>query len=193
MGAYIRKRGVTGYVDCSGLFSKGHAIDRWHRKAGLAVKTEAVGLAPVRSGRLKGSIRLSGPHKYGDSGSEMSIRATAPYAFFVHDGTVGPITSRSGKPMPMSSFPRGGRGAIKGYNEAVGSIYKRKKPVRERGKMPSHYGVSKKTRWNPFPAYQHSVSGQDANPFLATAAATVGARRGWKKSRLRVGDWDFDY
>lgn len=189
MVAYIRKRGVNGYVDCSGLFSKRHTIDNWHRKIGREVQAEARAGAPVRTGRLKSSIHLSGPHKYGTHGSEMKIRARAPYAFFVHDGTSSPIVSRSGKKMGPMSMPAGGSG----YKTWTGDVYKRKKPITKKG-LTSHYGISKKyTKFVGFPLYQWAVSGQDSNPFLAQAMAEVGGRHRWRPGRGRMQGWEIEF
>jgi hypothetical protein len=177
--AIIRKKGIYGYIDTSGLFSKGHTIWNWHNKIGdeavLASKAEA----PERTGALKQSIGKDGPiaelGRY--SGLlEVKVFARRRYSIFVHEGTTGPIRPKRGKYLKLGSTPLG----IPGYNE----------PRDPSGGSMGGTRVGKRltgaSDFVRFPTHATSVAGQDPNPFLSRGLGIVGARHRWRGSRLRT-------
>lgn len=94
MARVVRGRYVTGVVDTTGLFSKHHSIDRWHREIAERVRLKAWINAPKRTGKMANSMTIEGPHRYGASGSEWTITVRRHYGRFVHEGTSFPIYSR---------------------------------------------------------------------------------------------------
>lgn len=177
--AAIRKKGIYGFIDTSGLFSKGHTVWNWHRKIGQEAVAAAKAEAPERTGAMKRSIGSSGPDA--DLGRysgmlEVKVFARRRYSIFVHEGTTGPIRSKSGKRLKLSSTPNG----VGGYNE----------PRDPSGSSIGGTRVGKRlsgaSDFVRFPTHANSVAGQSANPFLARGLATVGSRHRWRGGRLRT-------
>lgn len=191
---------VVAYIDTSGLFSKGHLVWDWHYKIAKEVEILAVIEAPKRTGSMSRSIKAVQPSRtLGPYSSflEAEIRVTRYYARFVHGGTTGPITSKSGGPMII--------GGIHGerYRRKNGPGSKRNIP--KKGERSTYDGIFTKKGGGPrvrgedalrgrkkrnlflkkvpYPAIQQSVAGQKANPFLGRAISQVSAKHHWKQSR----------
>lgn len=75
---------------------------RWIKRKADKIKRTAVMIAPIRSGRLKRSHRVDqNRDALGRFQTGFKISATAPHARYVHEGTTGPIRSRSGKMLKL--------------------------------------------------------------------------------------------
>jgi hypothetical protein len=105
----------------------------------------AILYAPVRSGKLKGSIRGSRPKRTGVYTNASNVTANAGYALYVHDGVKGRIYPKKGKylTVPIAQGSLSGS-AIRGSGN--------RRPGDSRG-----YFLAK------------SVRGQASQPFLADA------------------------
>jgi hypothetical protein len=106
--------------------------------------------APVRSGKLKGSIRASRPKRTGVYTNASNVTANAGYALYVHEGT-GRIYPKKGKYLTVPIRPGIATGA-----EIRSKFSSNRRRGDERG-----YFLAK------------SVRGQTANPFLAEALQTA--------------------
>ena len=113
----------------------------------------AILYAPVRTGKLKGSIRASRPARTGPYTNQAKVSAATHYALYVHDGVSGRIYPKQGKyltvPLRMGSVS-GAQIRGSGGN---------RRPGDGRG-----YFLAR------------SVRGQAAQPFLADALRTAMAR-----------------
>lgn len=179
MTAVIKGKGIYGFVDTSGLFAKGHTVERWHAKIGEEVVVVAKVEAPVRTGALRQSINSSGTSRPGGPTSnflEVRVGARRRYSRFVHEGTTGPITSHSGKRMGPMNNPTGISGYAEPANPVGGSMGGTKVGARLTG-------ASKQIGFAP---YQYVVRGQDPNPFLSRALSIVGTKHRWRGGRTRV-------
>lgn len=106
----------------------------------------AILYAPVRTGKLKGSIRGSRPKRTGIYTNSSNVTANAGYALYVHDGVKGRIYPKTGKYLTVPLMPGALSGAAirgSGGNRRLGD---------GRG-----YFLAK------------SVRGQASQPFLADA------------------------
>lgn len=153
-----RYRVTTFDSRVSSLFDPGEPVQEFAKE----VNQEALRLAhvyvPKRSRTLDLGHRNGGVLKVGRYHARGNVYNTAPYAKYVHEGTIGPI-------IPLHSFaltvPR-----------AVGGL-----PVRHGGRNIMLVG----------PAFRKkSVGGQEANPWLELAG-TQAALRVYASRRVRVG------
>lgn len=92
MGAVVVRVVVFDEV----LYPKGGLVGDWMAGMTNQFTNFARIAAPFRTGHLKASIK-GASHQIGLRQVEGTISASASYATFVHDGTHGPIVSRSGK------------------------------------------------------------------------------------------------
>lgn len=180
MTAIIKGRGITGFVDTTGLFSKGHLVHDWHAKIGREVVVAAKIEAPVRSGRLKASIYSKGPDRRAPKFLEVVVGARARYSRFVHGGTTGPIYARNGKYLRISTTPNG----ITGYSEPNDPFVSSDFGGAQVGKRFS--GATTAIRFPSIIRSPPGVAGQDANPFLLRAMNTVGTKHRWRAGRARI-------
>lgn len=95
-------RVVVYEKEISELFSKGQPVSRFTSQVSRRIMTVAQRTAPSRNDQrnphvqLKDSHFLTGARKVGRFKALSSVRNNAPHAEFVHFGTMGPITARSG-------------------------------------------------------------------------------------------------
>jgi hypothetical protein len=98
-----------------------HALDAMHAPGGMIYEEmrrnarEVAFLAkldaPKRTGRLAASIRMSSETRTSRRRVGFVVRADAPHASWVHEGTYGPITPTTFPYMRVPAFPeRGARG-----------------------------------------------------------------------------------
>lgn len=106
----------------------------------------AILYAPVRTGKLKGSIRGSRPKRTGVYTNASNVTANIGYALYVHDGVKGRIYPKSGKYLTVPLVP----GSVSGA--AIRGSGGNRRPGDGRG-----YFLAK------------SVRGQASQPFLADA------------------------
>lgn len=136
---------IIYYQNIDGLFSAGQPAHQFLTKRNREVKVRAAQLAPKRTGNLARSVRNVGVRKNGPYRATGQISADADYAFFVHDGTRGPITARGGGVMILRTpHPRGigGKGGTGGFG--VRSVRgQRANPflLRAAQQVMSRYGV----------------------------------------------------
>ena len=71
-------------------------------------KAFSVQFAPMRTGKLKRNIYVGQPKRVAIYGLSSTVAANVRYALWVHQGTRGPIRSKSGKKLKVVSFPSGG-------------------------------------------------------------------------------------
>lgn len=176
----IRRKGIYGYIDTSGLFSKGHTVWNWHRKIGQEITREAKIEAPERSGALKKSIGFEGPDENLGPYSgllEVKVFARRRYSIYVHEGVKGRIYPKNGKWLYLKSVPKG----MEGYQEPV--LQGRGQKI---GNTPVGRRLTGGSTFTRFPIRAQSVAGQAANPFLARATDRVGGRHRWKGRTLRT-------
>lgn len=133
------------------LYRTGHMANRWMHLLCTHFEENARLAAPKRSGDLARGIESHAEAFPVTKTMTGTIASTAEYSLYVLAGTTGPIYSR-------------------GAWAAGGNIYEAFE-VNEKGRS-----VGKKGHWlpvgnNPWPPvrYRHSVRGQSANNFLATA------------------------
>jgi len=101
------------------MFLPGGMCHEWTRDRVRQATALAVGLAPVRSGRLKSGIRTDSEFRPGRRKSGFFIRSDAPYTQYVHEGTYGPIVAKNGAQLwvpkyPHSDKPRQWRDSVRG-------------------------------------------------------------------------------
>lgn len=84
----VSVRVVIDPVALSRMTSTGGMVDKWTKGKAGQVASKARQLAPVKSGRLRGSIKVGQARStIGRYESGYEVSADAPYARFVHEGT----------------------------------------------------------------------------------------------------------
>ena len=121
----------------------------WIRRKANAIRGTALALAPARTGRLKGSHRVT---QNRDAGGRFQtgfiISATAPYARYVHEGTGPWIYPANGKFLRLPGVNRtASRNSFRGPN-----------------------GNPRPGRTGERSTVVRKVRGQKANPWLERAA-----------------------
>jgi len=107
----------------------------------------AILYAPVRSGKLKGSIRGSRPKRTGVYTNASNVTANAGYALYVHDGVKGRIFPQKGKYLTVPLVPGSVSGAA----------------------LRAQFGGNRRRGSSAGFFLAKSVRGQAAQPFLADA------------------------
>lgn len=97
---FVRDRGLIT------LNSPGPHGDVWKYTNRLANQVEflASRLAPKRTHRLANTMRVS-VTPLGTRGVQGNVRALAPYALYVHEGTTGPIYPRNSRLLTLGPYP----------------------------------------------------------------------------------------
>lgn len=111
----------------------------------------AILYAPVRSGKLKGSIRASRPKRTGIYENASNVTANVGYALYVHDGVSGRIYPKNGKYLTVPMVAGSASGA----------------------QIRSQYASNRRAGDNRGYFLAKSVRGQAPQPFLAQALATA--------------------
>lgn len=84
----------------------GGAIFRWTRRRRELVEHLSIAFAPMRSGELKASINGTYNPRPGRFQVRMEVRASAPHALWVHEGTRGLDGRARIKPHPPNKYLR---------------------------------------------------------------------------------------
>lgn len=151
----------------SRLFNPGSLVSRWAGRVKRRFEEHAIQEAPMRSGELKAGIHGES-FRAGTKHWEVHIHSDAPHTLYVLEGTTGPIMSnrlwamRTTKPHIPFGIPRGGRimrpdGTMRGVDMRWLHSHGYAMRLRPGGGFPGGFALT--------------VSGQDANNFMARAAA----------------------
>lgn len=137
------------------MYAPGHTVHKWVAGVTRRFTLEAIRAAPVRTGRLAGSIS-GDTDRTGERSVDGVISASAPYVGFVLTGTSSPIMARA-------AWMAGGS-LEAAYMEGVITD-----PVTGATKIGK---VGRPGFWmhlKPAGPIRHAVAGQAANNFLFTA------------------------
>ena len=170
--AHINFSVTQTIVDTTPLFDEWGTVGRWTGRVTREIKAGAIARAPVNKsfnksdwgmlghyprGALKASIRGES-RRAGGHARHIEIRATVPYAIFVHEGTTGPIYPRRGKFLKLPEYHPGG-------------------VVADTTFRPQNEGRRSVFGTTPYSRLRKSVSGQASQPFILRAYNATAYRR----------------
>lgn len=128
--ALIRIKNGYAIINTEDLYDGDGTVTRWHREQSLLLKSSLRFWAPVRTGRLQRSINVT-ERREAARRRTINVRFGARYARYTDKGTYGPITSRSGKKMPVGkSQGASGKSIYRGSSSRRKADYTYKAVVR---------------------------------------------------------------